>query len=235
MRLPLWKKYLSYLYPMVLETGSTEFNPDIQIILYRKRLQLATPRAVYSYEDLYTNFTRAFKMLDWAKLPQREALLLGFGLGSVAYILDKMHPGEWKFTAVEIDPLIIEWASHYTLDKTQSQMEMVCADAWSFVMSQQQQYPVIIMDVFEDDFIPKKMKSTEFLEKLKSLISPGGLLMFNCLSMTPKDKTGSQSFFDSKFMNVFPQAALLDVKGNYILVSNKYFLRDTNSSKQSKA
>lgn len=60
---------------------------------------MCTAHAVYSYEDRYDNFVRAFKK---AKLHDRKidnVLILGFGLGSIPIILEN------KATIIILRPL----------------------------------------------------------------------------------------------------------------------------------
>ena len=91
MEIPFWKRWLSYLTPIRLEESASEYNPELTVMLDRGRLQLLSGNAIYSWDDLYHNFTRAFTQLQPENLGYQDVLLLGLGLGSVPYILEKKH------------------------------------------------------------------------------------------------------------------------------------------------
>ncbi|MCB0574813.1 MAG: hypothetical protein KDC61_09635, partial [Saprospiraceae bacterium] len=90
MRIPLWKKWLSYLVPMTLEEAASEQNPELSVILDRGRLQLLSGDAIYSWDDLYRNFLLAFEKLQIKERNIDQVLVLGLGLGSVPFILEKV-------------------------------------------------------------------------------------------------------------------------------------------------
>ena len=89
MKQPIWKRLLSYFFEWHIESAPSEANPHLYVSLKNGRYQLCTANAVYSYEDLYTNFLRAFEQIDFDKVPGKDVLILGLGLGSIPIILEK--------------------------------------------------------------------------------------------------------------------------------------------------
>ncbi len=250
MRLPLWKKWLSYFVDVPVEQAASEWNPNLQVLLSKGRYQLCTAGAIYSHEDLYTNFFLAFAVLhsgyqsvfpkgvvkECGRMYSFETgqkspfyvgsllekvdsvLLLGLGLGSVPWMLERNFALSFRYTAVEIDEAVVYLAWKYALRHLASPMEVVQADARAFVLQDTSEYDLVVMDVFRDAVIPSEFQQLSFLEGLKSRLSPNGILLFNYLAQTPEDRLQADTFFREKFLAVFPEADFLDTGGNRMLM-----------------
>jgi predicted membrane-bound spermidine synthase len=217
--IPLWKKWLSHLTPLTLEEAASEYNPELSVVLDKGRLQLMSGNAIYSWDDLYRNFTTAFEQLKPENRAIQDVLLLGLGLGSVPYILEKKHHTQFHYTAVELDETVAELASRYTLSRLKSPVEIVTADAEIFVQVTEEQYDMIVVDIFEDNTTPEVFESLGFLEVCNDLLRPNGLLLYNRLCQNPADLQRTSEFFEQVFKAVFPNAIRIDTGGNWILVS----------------
>jgi hypothetical protein len=221
---PKWKIWLSYLVEMHIESTSSELNKNLHVSLKNGRYQLCTDDAIYSYGDLYDNFYKSFKKLGWQSKEGSEALILGFGLASVPLIMELLYPQKFYFTGVEADESIIELANSYALPYLRSPVQIQMADGYAFVMQNETAYDFIAMDIFVNDKVPEIFEEPDFLEGLANSLSQDGLLLFNRLAATRKDKDESMKFFMENFKSVFPKGEILDVGGNYMLVNDKKFL-----------
>lgn len=215
-----WKKWLSYFFEQHIESASSDYNPHLYVSLNRGRYQLCTANAVYSFEDLYDNFYKAFQRLDFEALPGKRVLLLGLGLGSIPQMLEQHFKQSFHYTAVEVDEAVIYLANKYVLSNLQSSIETVCADAAAFLDQTTEQFDLICMDIFLDDVVPSVFESEAFLENLKARLHPRGALLYNRLSVTEKDYSKTKAFFEGVFQPVFPQATYYDVKSNWILIND---------------
>ena len=221
-----WDILKSYLYDVPLQSTSSVYNPELHLFLVRGKLQLCTPNAVYSYHDRYDNFGLLFsKHLDISLLKGCDALVLGLGLGSIPRMLDQMHPGHWQFTAVEIDEEICLWARECGLSELRSPIQIIVCDAARFIDECTDTYDLILMDIFLDEVIPSYFRSAIFLRKLKKLLAPGGLLIYNTLACTEKDRLESTDFFANRFKPVFPTASCIHVHRNLMLLSTGDLIR----------
>lgn len=216
-----WKIGLSYLFPQHLESTSSEFNPHLHVYLVDGRYQLNTENAVYSFADLYTNFRNAFQRIDIQQQEVKEVLVLGLGLGSIPYMLERVFDRHFNYTAVEIDEEVLYLASKYTLPEIASPIEMVVADAAGFAAQSESQYDLICMDVFQDDNVPENFETMDFLEDLKSLLRPKGILLYNRLAYSAAEKEHSKRFFEAFFQQVFPDGMIIDTGSNWILVNRE--------------
>lgn len=220
MYIPWWKRWLSYLTEQHLESASSPYNPELHVSLSRGRLQLSADQAIYSYDDLYANFRLAFERLDINRVPDgSHVLLLGLGLGSIPYMLEKKFRRNYHYTAVEIDEVIIELASDYMLPQLQSPIEVVCANALAYVELIDDTFDMICMDIFQDADVPAEFETEAFLRQLLERLRPGGILLFNRLAATPLDRARSQQYYLEVFKRVVPDSRRLRLVGNYMLVS----------------
>ncbi len=226
MKQPIWKMIASYFIDFPIETVYSEINEEMHIHLSRGRYQLCTENAIYSFGDLYDNYTKSFRQLDLDRLPSQEILILGFGLGSIPLILEKVFDRRYQFTGIEKDETVIHLANKYTLPEIKSSIEMICTDAASFVRQTTRQYAMICMDVYLDDQVPEQFENIQFLYQLQEILHPKGVLLFNKLYRQEADKIQTQSFFELTFQHVFSEATYLDVDGNWMLLNNGSLLKD---------
>jgi len=215
----LWKKWLSYLVPITLERTSSAYNPELAVVLDRGRMQLLSGNAIYSWDDLYHNFTIAFGTIDLDEESIEDVLVLGLGLGSVPFILEKIFECRYYYTAVELDEAVADLATRYTLSRLESPVQIVCADAGAFVGITEEQFDLIVVDIFEDDHTPEAFEEIEFLASCKHLLRPGGLLLYNRLYNNLRTRVATERFFENRFKAVFPEAWKINTGGNWILAA----------------
>ena len=225
MKQPLWKRILSYIKDVHIETTESEHNPNLRVVLSHGRYQLLTANAIYSYGDLYDNFSRAFDQIDLEKLQIKEVLILGFGLGSIPVILENMFHKKYYYTAVEIDPEVLRLANTYVVPDIQSGIEFQLSDAYTFTEFCEEKFDMICMDVFLDDKVPTELEQDDFLINVKNILSENGILLFNKLAYTHTDKKNAHAFFKNHFKRIFTEGVYLDVKGNYILLNREDILK----------
>ncbi len=219
MQFPWYKVAWSYLFPIVLEETGSYYNPIIEVYLKKGRLQLVTRDAIYSYDDWYINFRETFQRMDWQGLKGQKVLLLGLGLGSVPFMLEKVFKKNFEYTAIEIDPEICRLASVYALPRLRSFIEVINTDGYIFTETDKGQYDLIIMDIFQSAVIPEKFQSAKFLEILKNKLNAGGLLLYNRMYSDENAMSESRVFLDS-FKSVFPAASHLIIRENMVIISD---------------
>ena len=223
MHIPWWKKTLSYITEIGIESTSSPYNSHLEVSLKKGRLMLSTQNAIYSYSDKYANFGDAFKKMNLDGI--EEVLLLGFGLGSIPLILEKVEHKSFNYTGVEIDEEVIYLASKYVLPELTSEINLFTSDAMSFLAVDQNRYDLIAMDIFESDFIPKQFETESYLYSLMEHLTMDGVIMYNRLAYTKQDIEKSVAYFHDVFSKVFPNAAYISVKGNMMLFNRKDVLK----------
>ncbi len=218
MQIPLWKKWLSFLTPITLERLSSPQNPKLAVVIDRGRLQLLSGNAIYSWDDLYHNFTAAFGQIDLESRPMADVLVLGLGLGSIPYILETVYERHYHYTAVEWDEAVVHLASKYTLPRLKSRVDIVVADAAYFVHVTTARFDIITVDIFEDDRTPELFEGTNFLRDCRRLLRPDGVLLYNRLYNSSAHRQATNAFFQDIFSAVFAQTSAIETSGNLVLV-----------------
>lgn len=216
--IPRWKKWLSYLFEFHLESAPSDLNPHLYVSLRKGRFQLCTANAIYSWGDLYDNFDKSFQRLPVSDWVEREVLILGFGLGSIPIILEQKFNRKWHYTGVDADESVLWLAGKYALPYIKSPVELHAADAATFVWQTDNSYDLICMDVFQDDQIPEEYQTDDFLQTVKQILKPEGILLYNRLNKSPEDKRHSKAFYEDVFRAAFGKSEFWDLGGNAMLV-----------------
>lgn len=223
--IPLWKIWLSYFTEVLIESAPSDLNPHMYVSLKNGRLQLSTANAIYSYDTLYHNFAELLPLIDPDKLPGRNVLILGFGLGSVPLIIEKLGWPEPHFTGVELDPRVIELASKYALPRIKSPITLLCTDAQIFTKNTAQRFGLIVVDIFLDDLIPEEFTRRDFFHDVKNCLEPGGLVIMNTLGLTEEDNIRSEALMRDSFGKLFPEVIVHPIRGNRMLLSSPAFFK----------
>ena len=98
-------------------------------------------------------------------------------------------------------------------------LEIIQTDAFAYVLQTSETFDLICMDIFVDDVIPSKFEGVPFLEALKSLCQPNGLVLYNRLGLLESDREKTNAFFEQSFKKVFENGRIVDVGRNLMLVS----------------
>lgn len=216
----VFTRMLSYLTEIQIEFIQSDYNTDLQVLLKNGRYQLCAPHAIYSYADKYDNFRLTFERLQLETNTINNVLLLGFGLGSIPYMLEKKFGKKYAYTGVELDEAVIYLASKYVMDELKSEIELIHADAYAFISQNKIKYDLICVDIFIDDKIPEIFLTKEFLYLASETLSKNGCILFNHLAHNVSDITQAKAYFNDIFSKVFPEGSYLDVNKNMMMVSH---------------
>ncbi len=217
MRQPIYKRLLSHVKDVHIESTSSDYNEVLDLYLVKGRYQLCTEKAIYSYADKYDNFAKIFATIDLDKID--NVLILGLGLASIPFIFEHIHSKYYSYTGIEIDDEVIYLVSKYVLDELKSDVEVINTDAYTYMCLNQTKYDLICMDVFVDDDIPEELESEDYLEMIKDALTKDGLLIYNRLFFDESDKKDTTAFYEDVFLKVFPLAKTVDTGGNKMLLS----------------
>ena len=227
-RVRIWDYALSYFFDRQLALAHSSFNPYLEVVLSSGRVQLNTNKVTYSHEDLYHTFFYAFQKKAVQRRAFKKVLILGMGLGSIQTMLcQKFGQKAAKYTAVEIDGIIIDLATMYMNPTALKKTDIYCTDAYDFVLEKSnngnEKYDLIAVDIFLDAETPNKFRGKFFLSYLDELLAENGLLFYNTLLVEPHLKRQSEHFYEHIFTKVFSQkhCEAIENKGNKMLIYNK--------------
>lgn len=221
MKQPWWKVALSHFSDVHIESGDSELNPELYVCLSKGRYQLCVKDAIYSFGDKYDNYWDTFAKLNLDEYRNKNILILGFGLGSIPYMLEKKQKFIANFTCVEYDEEVIYLFNKYLADEIESPMEFHIADAKVFMELNQRKFDMIAMDVFNEDDIPEQFLQVDFVQNLRNALTEDGLLIWNHLYLYDADKEKADEFFDNNFSLVFEEPAFIRTRGNKMMLNKK--------------
>lgn len=216
-----WKKWLSWLMPVHIETVDSEYNESMELDLINGRLRLTTRNAIYSFDDRYYNFYRTFKQTP---LPRNgsSVLILGLGLGSIPYMLEKTFYKEFHYTAVELDESVLYLFAKYQQRRLTSPFEIIQSDAADYMAVQEQKFQMICIDIFIGERIPRHIKSDNFIRDVKRSLTPSGRVLWNMLYGNKEQVEEVNEFLELKFSVHFPNFQILEVLGNVIITNRPW-------------
>jgi len=220
MSISKWDAFRSYFYDIIKESTSSDYNELLEVAISKGRYQLYTENAIYSFDDLYDNYRRAFEKIEINKRPIKNVLILGLGLASIPSMLEKKFQLNLNYSAVEIDPEVARLAHKYVISKLQSPIEVFVVDALPFMTQNERKFDLICVDLFIDDIIPNKFQTNKFLQNVQNALTENGVVMYNRLARTANDQSDSLRFYQDNFKKVFEKGRYIDVKGNYMLISS---------------
>lgn len=221
MKQPWWKIAWSHFSDILIEHGDSEINPELYVCLSRGRYQLCVKDAIYSFGDKYDNYWDTFSRLNLDDYRDKNILILGFGLGSIPYMLEKKQNFRANFTCVEYDEEIIYLFNKYVADEIKSPLEFIIGDAKIFMETNERKFDMIAMDVFLEDQIPDQFLQVEFIQDLRNSLTDDGLLIWNHLYHHEKDREKADHFFNHNFSLVFENPSFVQTQGNKMMLNKK--------------
>ena len=143
----------------------------------------------YSYGSLQRILRRGLQSIGFKNIKDSNSILvLGIAGGSVIKTLVNEIDFKGEITGVEIDPEIISLANKYFKLNEIQNLTIIIEDANQFVQKTNQSFDLIIIDIFQDNSMPEFLFETVFIENTKSLLIPGGYLLFNTMIHTKSDQ-----------------------------------------------
>lgn len=228
----------SYMNTFIIETITSKHNPELEVVLVNGRYQLNAGNVNYSFGPLHDAFRRYFHLDIPQLLDGSKVLILGFGAGSVAYILREEYGFQGMITGVEWDEQIIYLAKkHFYLEKL-PHIEIINTDAWDFLEQNTKAYDLIIVDLYYEDTVPEKFERQEFIQWLYNALTINGKIVFNKLQ---GDDGASVWDLFAKFRKICGQSELIKIfvnkeTPNCFIISKKLhcqpLVTDINTNKE---
>ncbi|MFM1885885.1 MAG: hypothetical protein RL026_1042 [Pseudomonadota bacterium] len=143
-------------------------------------LEIARPRHLALS---YTHMMLAGTLLTRAE-PPRSVLVVGLGGGSIPGALRELLP-DARIDVVEIDPAVTRVARRFFGFQDGALTRVAEVDGRVFIkraLRGTQRYDAVLLDAFDHEYIPEHLLTREFLEEVKALLAPGGVLVANTFS-----------------------------------------------------
>jgi spermidine synthase len=213
------KYYLSFFFEIVLQKVESQQSGTLTISLHKGELKLSTEKVIYSFGKNYSSFKYAFKKIKIEKLPIKNVLILGAGLGSIIQLLETNTSVE-NIIAVDNDEIIINAAKQYLESDLLKKTTWTNQDAFQFMGQNEKTFDLILFDVFIHEITPSIFMSESFLFLLKNSLLTNGILVFSKMDTDYKLRTENETF-SLQFASIFPKNEAFNFSGNKILVAHK--------------
>lgn len=174
----------SYLWGIKLAEYPSSVSGTLELWLINGRKVVHAAHVNYSFHSLHRVFQKAFRRAGLEKNPPKKVLVLGFGAGSAAHILQHEYGFDCSVTGVDLDPVMLRLAREEFGQIPSPRLRLVAADAVSFIASDTDVYDLTVVDIFVDDLVPEAVTSPLFLAQTIGRLSSGGRFFLNLITTT---------------------------------------------------
>lgn len=168
--------------------------------------------------EMVFDYTRLMLTALYLKPQPRSVLLIGLGGGTLPTVLGKLYP-DIEMDIAEIDPAIPRLAEKFFSFKPTPKQRVVVEDGRVFVrraMQNKKQYDIVMLDAYKGEVIPEHMTTREFLQEVKTILTPGGLLSANT-----NLNIGIYDHESTTYESVFGKFLALKSGANRIIIAGK--------------
>ncbi len=161
----------------------------------------------------------------------KRALLIGLGGGTIGRYLQSRDPGI-DIQYVDIDPAVSEVAQRFFFFQPGPRMRVAIEDGRQYLHTSSQKWDLIYGDAYIGQSVPFHLTTVEFLDEVKSHLSPGGAFALNLAGGLGDPFSQSmyrtvRERFDSAYFFRIPRAlnALVVATGNADTLSSADLLQ----------
>jgi len=187
----------SYILGYSISIYKSELNGTLEVWRINGRKVLNSENANYSFDSLHRIFQKSFRKSKIQHQNIDKALILGFGVGSVATILQDEMNLNCEITGIEYDPVINEIGAKYFKTERFKNTNIIQIDALKFVENCQDKFQLIAIDLFNDLEVPEQFMKVSFLRKVLKLLESNGELFFNCIAYNKVSTERLQNFIST--------------------------------------
>lgn len=168
-------------------------------VLYMNSL----PMSVYNYQNgdtaEYINYINDNFIYNIPRDTPKKILVLGAG-GFTAGLNDNFN----QYTFVDIEHTLRDVSEKYFLGrKLGPNKQFVVQDASQFLKNTDQQYDLILLDVYSNSFqVPEGLITAEFMHRIRARVAPNGIVLMNMIT-DPAFRNKFTRVFDNTFHSVF--------------------------------
>jgi spermidine synthase len=199
----------SFFGPRLLARYTSKFSGDIRVMQALGYRYVATGILTQSGGVVAEVWQPVLKKL--AKKHQ-SWLILGLATGTVAEMISKKI-SPTHIVGVEIDPIMLEIGRKFFSLSIIPDLEIVQADALSYIKKMRDHFDVILVDMYLGDKLPEFVYSPKFLHSLKLI---GRTVVFNHLFYDEAKKAKAEKFINDLKV-IFPTITLQRVLTNVMI------------------
>lgn len=191
----------------VIHTEPSAYSPVVVFEEYGERcLNFETPHDdgrqtcmdLKEPDKLVFSYTRTMMAALFLQPEPRNILIVGLGGGSLQRALAKALPAT-QIDTVEIDPAVSRVAQRFFGYKPDDRQRVFIDDGRAFIEQAHRdgrQYDIIMLDAFDVGYIPPHLLTREFLQHVRAVMAPRGVLVANTFSRSTVYDQESATYAD---------------------------------------
>jgi len=163
-------------------------------------------------------YTRLMTAALFAKPDPASILVIGLGGGTLPTALHKLLPAA-TIDTVELDPAVVKVAQRYFGYQIGPRQRVYVEDGRAFIeraVQEGRRYDIVMLDAFDEDYIPPHLMTVEFLERVRELLSADGLVVAN-LFMQSSTYASESATYATVFGDFYQLRAGLE--GNRVIIA----------------
>lgn len=161
-------------------------NGDERCMLFRwpRPLGRESCKLLHDPEKLIFDYTQMMLTGLYLNPNPKRILIIGEGGGTIPTALQEMFPNT-QLDLVELDKAVDGVARNYFEFKPGPNTHVFIEDGRVYVKrvaAQKPNYDLVLLDAFDADYIPEHMLTKEFLEEVRTIMVPRGVIVANTFS-----------------------------------------------------
>jgi spermidine synthase len=155
-------------------------------------------------DRLVLDYTRMMLASLYTMPTPKRVLIVGLGGGTLPKAFSKLLPDS-DIDVVEVDAAVIRVARTYFTFAPSAHMRVTEDDGRLFIkraLREGARYDMVLLDAFDNDYIPEHMLTQEFLREVKAVLADDGVLAANTFSSSrlyEHESTTYESVFGTFF------------------------------------
>lgn len=194
-------------------------DADLRCMTFR-RANAGTRQTCYKKSDpkeLYFPYARMMVGALYLAPDPKRVLIIGLGGGTLPMAIREFLP-DANIDVAELDAAVVKAAREYFPFKEDPKLKVHIDDGRVFVKKAVKAgvpYDLVMLDAFEDDYIPEHLLTREFLLEIKSIMTPGGVIAANTFS-----SSGLYPYESATYADVFGEFYNLKASNRIIWAQN---------------
>jgi spermidine synthase len=178
------KQFFSYLIPLPVKHYHSKIHGRLEVNLVNGRKYLDTAVSNYSFGSLQRILHRGLTEAGFNASNAGRILVLGMGAGSVVQTIRESFGSNAFIELVEFDLEIIRIAETDFGINRFGNIRITHADAFEYLQQSDNQFDLIVSDLFIGNVVPEKFTGLAFIRQLTGHLSPGGKIIYNTMRPT---------------------------------------------------
>lgn len=176
----MFKKGLSYFIRIPIEEIKSSISGTLYVNFYKGKYIVDTTEVNYAHGELQDVFKIGLDKIKIEQYASKKTLILGFGAGCIASLLQNEYHFSNTITGVELDEKMIAIFQKYYGEKIPA--TVIQDDVVSYVQTTNEKFGVVLIDVFVHDKVPQTLQNESFILALKKCLESDGIIVWNYMT-----------------------------------------------------